>query len=115
MKELAAANKLYKENIEEEKRQKRAREKEECAKVKAEERRAIDARKAARAAAKQAHDSPKDTPQFQRGKPTTSKASAVELKPVRRAVSARSRPKPATPPAPRTHKLRSGRTATLYN
>jgi hypothetical protein len=77
MKELAAANKLYKENIEEEKRQKRAREKEERAKVKAEERRAIDARKAARAAAKQARDSAKNIQQPQRGKPTTPKASAV--------------------------------------
>jgi hypothetical protein len=51
MKELAAANKLYKEKIKEERHQKRAREKEERARVKAEERRAIDARKVNRAAA----------------------------------------------------------------
>ena len=115
MKELAAANKLYKDKIEEEKRQKRAREKEERAKVKAEERRAIDARKAARAAAKQARDSVKGIQQSQRGRSTTLKASAVKSKPARRGVGARSHPKPATPPPPaRTHTTRSGRTATLY-
>ena len=40
---MAASNKLYKDKIAEEKRQKRVREKEERARIKAEERRAIDA------------------------------------------------------------------------
>jgi hypothetical protein len=115
MKELAAANKLYNDKIEEEKRQKRAREKEERAKVKAEERQAIDARKAARAAAKQARDAAKAIKQSQIGKSTTSRAFAVQNKPARRGVGARSHPKPATPPLPaRTCTTRSGRTATLY-
>jgi hypothetical protein len=115
MKELAAANKLYKEKIKEEKRQKQAREKEERARMKAEERQAIDAQKAARAAAKQVNNAAKALQLSQRGKTTTSKASAVKPKPVRRGVGGRSRPKPATPPpAARTHTTRSGRTATLY-
>ncbi|KAF9733712.1 hypothetical protein PMIN01_08055 [Paraphaeosphaeria minitans] len=72
MKELAAANKLYKEKIEEERRQARVKEKEERARMKAEERRAIDARKAARAAVKQARDSTKAMQQSQRGKSISS-------------------------------------------
>ncbi|KAL5371578.1 hypothetical protein DPSP01_014170 [Paraphaeosphaeria sporulosa] len=115
MKEFAAANKLYKEKIEEEKRQARVKEKEERARMKAEERRAIDVRKAAGAAVKQARDSIKAMQQSQRGKPIISKASAVKEKPARRGVGARSHPKPATPPPPaRTHTTRSGRIATLY-
>jgi len=115
MKELAASNKLYKDKIAEEKRQKRVREKEERARIKAEERQAINARKAARAASKRASDSTKAIQQSQRGKSITSKASAAKQKSARRGVGARSHPKPVTPPpAARTHTTRSGRTATLY-
>lgn len=84
-------------------------------KVKAEERRAIDARKAARAVAKQARDSIKDIQRSQRGNSTSSKASGVKFKPRRRAVGARSRPKPVTPPPPaHIYTTRTGHTATLY-
>ncbi|KAK7178381.1 hypothetical protein PSPO01_15567 [Paraphaeosphaeria sporulosa] len=115
MKELAAANKLYKKKIEEERRQARVKEKEERVRIKAEERQAIDARKATRAAVKQARDSTKAIQQSQRCKPISSLASTVKQKPTRRGVGARSHPKPVTPPPPaRTHTTRSGRTATLY-
>src|SRR5690242_18961469 len=115
MKALAALNKLFKDKIAEEKRQKRVREKEERARMMAEERRAIDARKAARTASKRASHSTKAIQQSQRGKSITSKASAAKQKSARRGVGARSHPKPVTPPlAARTHTTRSGRTATLY-
>ena len=115
MKDLKAANKLYNNKIDEEKRQQRAREKEARAQAKAEERQAIDARKAARATAKQARDAAKALQQSQRGNRITSQAPKVKQRPARHGVGARSRPKPVTPPPPaHTHTTRSGRVATLY-
>lgn len=115
MAELRHANKLYKERIAQEKRKQRAREKEERDRVKAKKAEEVAERKAEKQRQKEAHDAAKAIQQSQRGKTTTSKASAVKPKPVRRGVGARSQPKPATPPLPaRTHTTRSGRTATLY-
>jgi hypothetical protein len=113
--ELAAANKIYKEKIAEEKREQRAREKAAREQAKAEERAAIDARKEQRRKDKEARDAAKALKLSQRGNRPTLKASAVKQKPARRAVGARSHPKPATPPLPRpTITTRSGRTATKY-
>ncbi|RYO44971.1 hypothetical protein AA0116_g13490 [Alternaria tenuissima] len=56
MRELARANELYNEKIAEEKRAKRAREKEECDQRHAQERAEIDARKAQRQTDKEARD-----------------------------------------------------------
>jgi hypothetical protein len=116
MKELAAANKLYKAKLAEEKRVARAREKEERDRVKAKKAKEVAERKVERERQKQSRDVEKALQLSQRGNHTTSKASAAKKKPARRAVGARSHPKPATPPSPaRTHTTRSGRTATLYN
>ena len=116
MKELAAATKLYKAKVAEEKRVARAREKEERDRVKAKKAEEAAERKVERERQRQARDAKKAIQLSQRGNRTTSKASAVKKKPARRAVGARSHPKPATPPPPaRTHTTRSGRTATLYN
>jgi hypothetical protein len=116
MKELAAANKLYNNKIAKEKREQQAREKAVRDQAKAEERAAIEKRKAERARQKQARDAEQALKLSQRGNSTTSRASAVRKKPARCAVGARRAPKPVTPPPqPRTHKTRSGRTATLYN
>jgi hypothetical protein len=67
MKELAAANKLYKEKIAEEKREKRAREKVVRDQAKAEMRAAIEERKAERAHQKQARNKQKAIQLSQRG------------------------------------------------
>ncbi|KAJ8111718.1 hypothetical protein OPT61_g5752 [Boeremia exigua] len=49
-------------------------------------------------------------------KPKPAPGASKVKKPARCGVGARRAPKPATPPPPsRTHKTRSGRTATLYN
>lgn len=115
IKELAAANKLYNEKIAEERRQQRVREKAVRHQAKAEQRATIEERKAERARQKAARDAEKAVKSSQRGNRTSSKVTAVKTKPARRAVGARSHPKPATPPPPRaTVTTRSGRTATKY-
>ena len=116
MRELAAANKLYKERIAGEKRGQRAREKAVRDQAKAEERAAIDARKEQRRIEKEARDAAKALKLSQRGNCPTSKAPAVKKKTARCGVGARSHPRPATPPPARpTVTTRSGRTATKYH
>ena len=115
MAELRHANKLYKEQVAQGKREQRAREKEEKDCVKAKKAEEVAKRKAEKERQKQAHDAQEAIQLSQRGNKTASKASIVKKKPARRAVGARSHPIPATPPPPaRTHTTRSGRTATLY-
>ncbi|CAN9279314.1 unnamed protein product [Alternaria alternata] len=116
MKELAAANQLYKKRIAEEKRQKWVEEKAERDQIKAKKAEEVAERKVKRERQKQARDAQKAIQLSQRCRRTVLQASAHKSKPKRGAVGARSRPNPATPPpAPRTHKLRSGRTDTPYN
>ena len=116
MKELAAANKLYKAKIADEKRVAWVREKEEQDQLKAVKAQETAGRKAEQERQKQAHDAEKAIQLSQRGNRTTSKASTAKKKPAHCAVGACSHPKPATPPPQaRTHTTRSGCTAILYN
>jgi hypothetical protein len=115
IKELAAANKLYKERIAQEKRKERAREKEERDQAKAQKAAEVAERKAAREAQKRDRDAGKS---IQLPNQTKRKASA-QLQP--KAVKKRggggacSRTVAAEPPPPRlTVTTRSGRTATKY-
>ncbi|KAJ8111880.1 hypothetical protein OPT61_g5626 [Boeremia exigua] len=113
---LRKANKLYKEKIAEEKRVRRAREKEEREQAKAQKAAEEAERKAINERDKELQNAQKAIQLSQRGRGRPSKAAAAKKKPARRGVGARRAPKPATPPPPsRTHKTRSGRTATLYN
>jgi hypothetical protein len=106
MKELAAANKLYKEKIAQEKRERRAREKEERDRVKAQ--------KAAKEAQRRNHNAGKS---IQLPNPTKRKASG-QLQPKRvkkrGGRGARSRSIAAEPPPRPTVTTRSGRTATKH-
>jgi hypothetical protein len=116
IKELAAANKLYKQKIAEEKRVVRIREKEERDQVRAKKAKEAAERQAERKHQKQARDAQKAIQLARRGNCTASQASAAKKKPKRGAVCVRSHLKPATPPPPpRTHTTRSGRTATPFN
>ncbi|KAJ8113422.1 hypothetical protein OPT61_g4445 [Boeremia exigua] len=116
MAELRKANKLYKEKIAEENRVRRAREKEEREQAKAQKAAEEAERKAIKERDKQLQNAQKAIQLSQRGRGRPLKAAAAKKKPARRGVGARRAPKPATPPPPsRTHKTRSGRTATLYN
>ena len=116
MKKLAAANKLYKQNIAEEKCVVRMREKEEREQVKAKKAEEAAERQAKRKHQKQAHSTQKAIRLVRRGDFTASQASAAKKKPKRGTVGARSHPKPATPPPPpRTHTTRSRRIATLFH
>jgi hypothetical protein len=109
------ANKLYKDKIAEEKRVQRVREKEEREQVKAQKAAEEAERRAQRERDKEIQNAQKALQSSQRGRGRPSKAAAAKKRPVRCAVGARRAPKPATPPPPpRTHKTRSGRTATLY-
>ena len=114
MKESAAADKLYKQKVAEEKRVARQREKEERAQVKAKKAEEAAERKAEREHQKQARDTQKAIQLSRRGNCTTSQASAAKKKPRRGAVGARSHPKPATPPRELPSRTtRHGRTSTL--
>jgi len=114
MKDLAAANKLYKQKVADEKRIARQREKEERAQVKAKKAEEAAKGKAEREHQKQARDTQKAIQLSRRGNCTTPQASVAKKKPKRGAVGARSRPKPATPPRePPSRTTRHGRTSTL--
>ncbi|KAF1925059.1 uncharacterized protein M421DRAFT_30887, partial [Didymella exigua CBS 183.55] len=84
-KEQAAANKLYNEKIAEEKHEQRAEKKSARNQAKAKERAAIDAPKEQRRKDKEARNTKKALKLSQRGNCTSSKASAVKQKNVRRA------------------------------
>lgn len=110
------ANKLYKDKIAKEKRERQAREKEERDQLKAEKAAGVAERKAQKERDKEIQNAQKALQLSQRGRGRPSKAIIAKKKPARCAVGARRAPKPATPPLlPRTHKTRSGCTATLYN
>ena len=115
MKELAAANKLYKEKIAQEKREQRARKKEERDQVKAKKAEEAAERKAAKEAQKRNLEARKSTQLPNQGK----RKASVQLQPKtvkkRGGGGARSRTIAAEPPPPRpTVTTRSGRTATKY-
>ena len=115
-KELKAANKLYNDKLAEEKREQAAQGTKERAEKKAQERRDINARKEQRRLNKEKKDHEKALQLSQRGKRKAVQSAAPKKKQKVGAAAARSHIAAAeTPPAPRTHKARSGRTATLYN
>jgi hypothetical protein len=78
-------------------------------------RRDIDARKEQRRFNKEKKDCDKALQLSQRGKRKALQTAALKGKQKVGAAVARSCVVAAEPPAPRTHKTRSGRTATLYD
>ncbi|RYN16665.1 hypothetical protein AA0119_g13177 [Alternaria tenuissima] len=116
MAKLRHANKLYNEKIALERREQRAREKEERDRVKAEKAKEAAERKAQREHNKQARNAEKDVQLPQRGKRKASQSVGPRKKQSCGAVAARRSVVAAEPPAaPRTHTTRSGRIATLHN
>ncbi|KAF2726832.1 hypothetical protein EJ04DRAFT_597115, partial [Polyplosphaeria fusca] len=116
MVELRHANKLYKEKIAQERREQQEKEKAEQDRLKSEKTKEVAERKAQRQRDKQARDAEKAVQLLQRGKRKASQPTEPKKKQNRGAVGARHDVVAVTPPpAPRTHKTRSGRTATLYN
>jgi hypothetical protein len=115
IKELAAANKLYKEKIAQEKREQQAREKEERDQVKAQKAAKVAKRKAAREAQRRNHNARKS---IQLPNQAIRKASGqLQPKRIKKRSSrgARSHSIAAKPPPPRpTITTRSGRTATKH-
>ncbi|KAF1922585.1 uncharacterized protein M421DRAFT_426783, partial [Didymella exigua CBS 183.55] len=115
-KKVRQANKLYNERIAQERREQRAREKDECEQVGAKKAKEAAERKAQRERDKQACNAEKTVQLPQRGKRKASAAPAAKISKKRRTVGAARGVDAAEPPAaPRTHTTRSGRTATLYN
>ena len=92
MKELAHANKLYKEKIVEKKREKQSREKVVREQAKAEERAAIKERKAGTKRTKEERDTGRALELSQRGKHKISQAAAPRKKQNRSATAAHSQP-----------------------
>ena len=107
---------LYNEKIAQERREQRAREKEERERVKAEKAEEAAKRKAQRERDKQAHNAQKAIQLPQRGKRKASAAPAAKISKKCCTMATRRGGVAAEPlAAPRTHTTRSGRTATLYN
>ncbi|RYO00915.1 hypothetical protein AA0121_g13338 [Alternaria tenuissima] len=113
MRELARANELYNEKIAEEKRAKRAREKEECDQRHAQERAEIDARKAQRQTDKEARDAQRAVQSSRRGKRKALQSAAPRKEQNRGGAAARSRriARQSSPSPPATYNSRGRKIA----
>jgi hypothetical protein len=115
MKELAAANKLYKEKIAEEKHKKQTRKKVVKDQTRTEKQAAIEKCKAERVQQKKVCNNQKTIQSLQRGNSTATNASVHKKKPAHCVVGVYSQSKPAMPDLPAcTYKTYSNCTATCY-